>query len=74
MRVLDLGTGLGHVAFDVANLVGQRGTVVGIDQSRRLLDIAEHRRLAAGIDTSHSLRPTYGHSKTTSPLTPSSVA
>ena len=29
MRVLDLGTGLGHVAFDVANLVGSRGTVVG---------------------------------------------
>ena len=50
MRVLDLGTGLGHVAFDVANLVGQEGTVVGIDQSTRLLEIAEHRRLAAGID------------------------
>src|SRR4051794_26337513 len=49
MRVLDLGTGLGHVAFDVANLVGERGTVVGIDQSTRLLEIAEHRRLAAGI-------------------------
>jgi ubiquinone/menaquinone biosynthesis C-methylase UbiE len=50
MRVLDLGTGLGHVAFDVANLVGQEGTVVGIDQSTRLLEIAEHRRLAAGIN------------------------
>jgi ubiquinone/menaquinone biosynthesis C-methylase UbiE len=50
MRVLDLGTGLGHVAFDVADLVGQEGMVVGIDQSTRLLEIAEHRRLAAGID------------------------
>ena len=50
MRVLDLGTGLGHVAFDVANLVGPRGTVVGIDQSPRLLEIAEHRRLVAGIN------------------------
>ena len=49
MRVLDLGTGLGHVAFDVANLVGEAGTVVGIDQSTRLLEIAEHRRLAAGV-------------------------
>jgi protein-L-isoaspartate O-methyltransferase len=50
MRVLDLGTGLGHVAFEVANLVGQQGTVVGIDQTTRLLEIAEHRRLAAGIN------------------------
>jgi ubiquinone/menaquinone biosynthesis C-methylase UbiE len=50
MRVLDLGTGLGHVAFDVASLVGPRGSVVGIDQSTRLLEIAEHRRVAAGID------------------------
>jgi SAM-dependent methyltransferase len=50
MRVLDLGTGLGHVAFEVANLVGPRGTVVGIDQSPRLLEIAEQRRLAAGMD------------------------
>jgi ubiquinone/menaquinone biosynthesis C-methylase UbiE len=49
MRVLDLGTGLGHVAFDVANLVGQKGVVVGIDQSARLLEIAEHRRVAAGL-------------------------
>lgn len=50
MRVLDLGTGLGHVAFDVASLVGPRGAVVGIDRSTRLLQIAEHRRLAAGVD------------------------
>jgi SAM-dependent methyltransferase len=50
MRVLDLGTGLGHVAFDVADLVGKRGVVIGIDQSTRLLEIAERRRLAAGLD------------------------
>jgi ubiquinone/menaquinone biosynthesis C-methylase UbiE len=50
MRVLDLGTGLGHVALDVADLVGQEGTVVGIDQSTRLLEIAAQRRLAAGIN------------------------
>ena len=49
MRVLDLGTGLGHVACDVASLVGQKGVVVGIDQSPRLLEIAEQRRLAAGL-------------------------
>lgn len=49
MRVLDLGTGLGHVAFDIAELVGPRGAVLAIDQSTRLLEIAEHRRLAAGL-------------------------
>jgi SAM-dependent methyltransferase len=50
MRVLDLGTGLGHVAFEVASLVGPHGAVVGIDQNARLLGIAEQRRLAAGLD------------------------
>jgi SAM-dependent methyltransferase len=49
MRVLDLGTGLGHVAFEVATLVGPEGAVVGIDESPRLLDIAEQRRLQAGV-------------------------
>ena len=33
MRVLDLGTGLGHVAQLVAELVGHGGSVVGLDQS-----------------------------------------
>jgi ubiquinone/menaquinone biosynthesis C-methylase UbiE len=50
MRVLDLGTGLGHVAFEVADFVGRRGAVVGIDQSARLLEIAERRRRAAAVD------------------------
>jgi SAM-dependent methyltransferase len=50
MRVLDLGTGLGHVAFEVAELVGREGAVVGIDESPRLLEIADGRRRAAGID------------------------
>jgi SAM-dependent methyltransferase len=49
MRVLDLGTGLGHVAFAVAGLVGPSGTVLGIDQAAPLLDIAEKRRQAAGV-------------------------
>jgi SAM-dependent methyltransferase len=50
MRVLDLGTGLGHVAVDVAELVGPEGAVVGIDESVRLLEIADQRRCAAGIE------------------------
>ena len=31
MRVLDLGTGIGHVAMLVADLVGPQGSVVAID-------------------------------------------
>jgi ubiquinone/menaquinone biosynthesis C-methylase UbiE len=40
MRVLDLGTGIGHVAMLLAEMVGPQGQVVGIDNSARLLDVA----------------------------------
>jgi ubiquinone/menaquinone biosynthesis C-methylase UbiE len=50
MRVLDLGTGLGHVAFQVAGLLDPDGSVVGVDQAERLLEIAESRRAAAGAE------------------------
>jgi SAM-dependent methyltransferase len=50
MRVLELGTGLGHVAFDVARLVGPSGEVVAIDQAEELLVVAEHRRAEADLD------------------------
>jgi ubiquinone/menaquinone biosynthesis C-methylase UbiE len=50
MRVLDLGTGLGHVAFQVADLVDPGGSVLGVDQAERLLEIAEQRRAAAGAE------------------------
>jgi SAM-dependent methyltransferase len=50
MRVLDLATGLGPVAFEVAELVGETGAVVGIDQSPALLAVAEERRRAAGLE------------------------
>lgn len=53
MRVLDLGTGLGHVAFAAAALVGPTGDVTGIDQARRLLAIAEQRRARTGLDNVH---------------------
>ena len=43
MRVLDLGTGLGHVAMLVADMVGPEGRVVGIDNSAKLLDVARVR-------------------------------
>jgi 2-polyprenyl-3-methyl-5-hydroxy-6-metoxy-1,4-benzoquinol methylase len=43
MRVLDLATGLGHVATLVAELVGSEGAVVGIDTSAKLLAVARAR-------------------------------
>jgi SAM-dependent methyltransferase len=43
MRVLDLGTGLGHVAAAVAELVGPDGEVVGVDIDPRMLAVARAR-------------------------------
>ena len=53
MRVLDLGTGIGHVAFQLADLVGAAGEVVAIDQAAPLLDVAEQRRASAGLENVH---------------------
>jgi SAM-dependent methyltransferase len=43
MRVLDLGTGLGHVALQVAELVGPEGSVVGVDQAPDAIQVARSR-------------------------------
>jgi SAM-dependent methyltransferase len=43
MRVLDLGTGLGHVAMQVASMVGPEGSVLGVDQSAEALEVARTR-------------------------------
>jgi len=43
MRVLDLGTGLGHVAAAVADVVGPAGEVVGLDIDPRTLAVARTR-------------------------------
>lgn len=43
MRVLDLGTGLGHVAMQVAELVGPSGSVVGVDNAAEALEVARRR-------------------------------
>ena len=50
MRVLDLGTGLGHVAFMVAGMLDPGGSVVGVEQAERPLEVAERRRAAAGME------------------------
>jgi SAM-dependent methyltransferase len=49
MRVLDLGTGLGHVAFQLAELVGPEGSVIGVDREAPLLAVAESRRTAGNV-------------------------
>lgn len=48
MRVLDLGTGLGHVALMVGAMVGPAGSVVGVDQAPAVLEEARARAAAAG--------------------------
>lgn len=47
LRVLDLGTGLGHVARLAGELVGPTGAVVGLDQSASALSVAHERTVAA---------------------------
>lgn len=48
MRVLDLGTGLGHVARIAGDLVGPSGAVVGVDRAGPALAVARQRAEAAG--------------------------
>jgi SAM-dependent methyltransferase len=43
MRVLDVGSGAGDVAFLVADLVGISGEVIGMDRSEAALDVARAR-------------------------------
>jgi SAM-dependent methyltransferase len=46
--VLDLGTGLGHVARLAAKIVGSAGAVVGLDRAPQALAVARQRAEAAG--------------------------
>ena len=49
MKVLDVGTGIGDVAFLVAERVGPQGTVTGVDMNPAMIDVARQRARAAGI-------------------------
>src|SRR5690348_13961206 len=49
MKVLDLGSGSGDVAFLVAELVGSTGHVVGVDLNPAIVATARMRAQAAGI-------------------------
>ncbi len=49
MKVLDVGTGIGDVAFMVAERVGPQGTVTGVDLNPAMIDFARQRAQATGI-------------------------
>jgi ubiquinone/menaquinone biosynthesis C-methylase UbiE len=49
MRVLDLGTGTGDLAFLLADVVGRRGRVVGLDRATDALIAGEARRRAMDV-------------------------
>ena len=49
MRVLDVGTGRGDVAFLVADLVGASGTVVGVDRASEAIAVARGRAERASL-------------------------
>lgn len=49
MHVLDVGCGVGDVAFLVSEIVGEQGSVVGVDVDQSALEVAERRRAASNI-------------------------
>ena len=49
MRVLDVGSGPGDVSLIAADLVGETGSVLGIDASAAMLQVAQTRAQAAGF-------------------------
>jgi SAM-dependent methyltransferase len=48
MKVLDVGSGAGDVALLLADLVGPRGAVIGVEMNPTILDTARARVCAAG--------------------------
>lgn len=55
--VLDIGSGPGHAALDLAEIVGPTGRVVALERSRRFLDWLEAARRVRGLDniTTHEV-------------------
>jgi ubiquinone/menaquinone biosynthesis C-methylase UbiE len=49
MRVLDVGAGIGDVAFLCASLVGPAGEVIGMDRARPAVETAQRRPQSAGL-------------------------
>src|SRR5689334_19199253 len=50
MRVLDVGSGAGDVAFLCSTLVGPTGQVVGMDKAAAAVDAATERARSSGFD------------------------
>ena len=50
MKVLEIGSGAGDVAFTLAEFVGPEGSVVGVDINPDILDTARQRAEAAGFN------------------------
>lgn len=59
-RVLDVGCGTGVVARDLVELVGERGKVVGVDPSERLIEVAVRRMEEEGLRERIEFRCTDG--------------
>ena len=57
LRILDLGSGSGRDCYIAAQLVGEQGSVVGVDMTREQLDVAnkyiDHHQEAFGYKTSN---------------------
>src|SRR5438552_13177063 len=53
MRVLDIGSGSGDVAFLAAQLVGSKGSVVGVDRDPAQIAFAAQRARAEGLTNVH---------------------
>jgi SAM-dependent methyltransferase len=51
MRVLDVGSGAGDVAFLAADLIGATGEVIGTDRSGAAVAVARERAAAMALDT-----------------------
>lgn len=51
MKVLDVGCGAGDVSLLLAELVGPRGSIVGVDSNLAILETARQRVQAAGLST-----------------------
>jgi ubiquinone/menaquinone biosynthesis C-methylase UbiE len=49
MRVLDLGSGAGDVSMLAAELVGPEGSIVGLDRSQEVLEVARERARESGL-------------------------
>lgn len=48
-RILDVGCGAGGTTLDVARLLAPRGTVIGIDLSGQMIEVARERAAAEGL-------------------------